>query len=166
VPKKNRRPEGFARVTLKNISRAEPKFFGWKVHVKRRGHNHVQYFADGTDGPFESLRAALEWRDATWQQLGHPSHVSTRHSRNTSGIIGVRIEVTPGGTEHYVAKWLDADRKRHGRAFSIDKYGRDEARRMAIAARAAGVAATKKERDRRLLETLHVHETLLRPRRR
>jgi hypothetical protein len=164
---RQRRPEGFPRVTLKHIQRAEPKFFGWRVNVKRKGRGHVQYFADGPDGPFESLRAAIEWRDAVWERLGPPETQSSTDTRSTSGVVGVVHEVqrTSSGAivETWRASWVDANGKRQRRAFSIDKFGAVEARERAIAARVAGVAETQKQRRRRMLDRVHIHKTMLRP---
>ena len=129
--------------------------------MKRRRRYHVQYFPDGPDGPFESLRAAIAWRDERWLELGSPTHVQARNRRNTSGVTGVRLEVSRAGGESYVAKWNDADGRRHGRGFSLDRYGKKEALRLATAAREAGVAATRKDKQRRLLDALYDHRTVL-----
>jgi hypothetical protein len=58
--------------------------------------------------------------------------------------------------------WPDADGKTCRKRFGIDKFGKSEAFRQAVAARQAGLAATAKERDRRLLERLYMHSTVLR----
>ena len=94
---RKRRPEGFPRITLRNISRAEPKFFGWRVNVKRRRRYHVQHFADGADGPFESLRAAIAWRDAQGEGVV-VADLTTGRQRAIAG------------TENSDFTWLTADR--------------------------------------------------------
>ena len=65
-----RRPEGMPRVTQKNIYRAEKNACGRRVHCKRQRREYVKYCPDGWEGPFESLRAAIAWRDELWARLG------------------------------------------------------------------------------------------------
>ena len=161
MPRKGR-PRGFPRISLLNITRAEPEFYAWLVSVTRRRKSHTRFFADGPDGPFESLRAAISWRDATWARVGAPSKVRLLPAPD-GRVIGVTLEVRAVG-DRYVAMWIDADQRWHRKRFGVDKYGKAKANRLAIAAREAGVAATAKERQRRLLERLHMHRTVLRPR--
>jgi len=163
---RKKRPDGFPKITLKNISRPEPRFFGWRANVKRGRKDHYKDFPDGPDGPFESLRAAILWRNMTWARLGPPTRASSRNARNTSGVVGVSREVQrlPSGeiTEIWAAGWNDADCLNHRRAFSIDKYGNADAKQRAIAARTAGLAAADKERRRRWAEMLYVQNRMLR----
>lgn len=67
--RRKKRPDGMPRVTLKNINRIEGQGQGWRVHVKRQRREHVQYVPDGMDGPFQSLRDAIDWRDGLWRRL-------------------------------------------------------------------------------------------------
>ena len=163
---RKKRPDGFPKITLRNIIRTEPKFFAWRVNIKRGGTSHYKDFPDGPDGPFESLRAAILWRNMMWARLGPPSHVMKRHARNASGVVGVSREVQrlASGriTELWAAGWNDADGSDHRRSFTIDKYGEAEAKHRAIAARNAGLAATDKERRRRWAELLYMQNRMLR----
>lgn len=163
---RKKRPDGMPRVTLKNIHRIEGQGHGWRVHVKRQRREYVQYFPDGMDGPFQSLREAIDWRDALWRRLGPPTHVPARATRrSSSGVLGVTREVqrTASGriVETYRAAWTDADKKVRRRCFSVDRYGEAEARRMAIEAREQGQADSVRGRATRLLDTLHMHRTLV-----
>lgn len=59
-------------------------------------------------------------------------------SNNTSGITGVYIGFTQKGSNIYkrwIASWQDVNHKRHAKAFSIIKYGYDEAFTLAVAYR-------------------------------
>ena len=59
-------------------------------------------------------------------------------SNNTSGTTGVYIGFTQKGSNIYkrwIASWRDVNHKRHAKAFSIIKYGYDEAFTLAVAYR-------------------------------
>ena len=58
-------------------------------------------------------------------------------SDNKTGIVGVTYS-TPNGVEYYVVSWRE-DGKRVNRAFSIKKYGKEEAFRLACEAREEAV---------------------------
>ncbi len=145
--------------TMRNISRIETISSagnfncGWQVRLQRRGQRFDRYFADNAhNGKRAALAAAKEYRDHlleisrnyTVKELAqHPS------SRNTSGVVGVRPAVQieyRGGYEFtyhfWVAQWTDAEGRRRTRSFSCDKYGDDEAFRLAMQARNRGVAET------------------------
>jgi hypothetical protein len=158
MPRKGR-PRGFPRISLRNITRAEPKFYAWHVNITHRRKNFSRFFADGPDGPFQSLRTAIAWRDATWARVGAPSKVRLLPAPG-GRVVGVQLEVRAAG-DRYVAMWTDADGKWDRKRFSVDKYGKATAHSLAIAARQAGVAATAKERERRLLERLYMHRKVL-----
>ncbi len=86
--------DGMPRVTLRHIRRLETEGCGWRVNVKRQRQSHVKYFPDGWDGPFDSLRRAIEWRDAQWEVHGAPTHVPRNATRRSNtGILGVSLEV-------------------------------------------------------------------------
>ena len=120
------------------------------------------------DGPFQSLRDAIAWRDEIWCRLGSATHVpSTPTARSSSGVLGVTREVLQAASgrivENYRAGWTDELKRVRRRAFSIDKYGEQQAKRMAIAARLAGVAAAEKARQRSLLDVLHMRRVMTAP---
>jgi hypothetical protein len=105
-----RRFDGMPFVTLNNINRLEKQAHGWRVHIKRRGREYTQYFPDGWDGPFESLRGAIAWRDETWRTLGPPNHASSKATtRSSSGVLGVTREVQKTASGRIVenSKMLD-----------------------------------------------------------
>jgi hypothetical protein len=154
------------KVTLKYIHRIEFSGWGWRVLVNRAPHQEWRFFADGADGPFESLRSAIAWRDETWRRLGPAAHARRRGSRpSTTGIVGVSHEVTRQDGrvyEKYRAAWLDADGHPRKRTFSIDRFGEAEARRRAARARRDGVAEADRARRERLADLLHGHRQVVR----
>jgi|SRR6266849_171149 len=129
---------------------------GWKIRVpyfeegqlkyRRKLVSEVRY-----GGTKESLRAiAIRLRDKLIAQLG----VSTfgvacfqrrKSRRNTSGHIGVyrNVEVRKGETQIvWAARWVDAQGKIIMKRF-FEKYrGEEEAKRLAIRARAEGIRRT------------------------
>lgn len=63
--------------------------------------------------------------------------------------------------EAYRASWTDADKPVRRRCFSIDRFGEAEARRLAIEARQQEQAESERGRAPQLLDTLHMHRTLV-----
>lgn len=160
------RRDGMPRITLDNIKRLEKHGCGWRVHIKRQRREYTEYFPDGWDGPFESLRGAIAWRDRQWEALGGPTHVPQKATRRSlTGILGVSYESQelPNGrvVENYRAFWTKADGGPGKRSFSVDKYGRDEALQLAMRARREGDAEAKRRRRGKLLDVLHTHQQLL-----
>ena len=153
------------RVTLKNVNRIEKSAHGWRVHIKRQRREYVQYFPDAMDGPFQSLRDAIAWRDEMWRTLGIPYQVrSVATTRSSTGVLGVTREVQLKSRlifEGYRAAWTDETKHVRKRSFSIDKFGEQPAKEMAIAARRAGVAAAEQAKQRRLLDVLNMHREIV-----
>lgn len=156
------RPRHLPKVTLKNIQRIEDDGWGWRVLVNRTPRQKWRYFADGPDGPFESLKAAITWRDETWRELGPARHARRRGSKpSTTGIVGLSREVVEQGGrvyEKYRAQWMDAFGEPHRPTFSIDRYGEAEARRRATQARKEDIAEADRIRKRQMLDQLHEHQ--------
>ena len=161
-----RRPKGMPKVTLQHIQRLEVEGHGWRVHITRRGKTHAHYCPDGTDGPFASLRAAIDWRDQLWREVGPARHARPKvTARCLTGVVGVIREIyktTSGGmAQRYRATWNDESDRSCRRSFSIDRYGEEAAKRMAIDARQKGVAAVDRIRTGQLLDMLHTHKQLV-----
>jgi hypothetical protein len=69
----------------------------------------------------------LRWCSNKMNQRGfQPVHVNNR-----SGILGVFIERS-GNTDVFRAHWKDLDNKKHTKSFSVNKYGEETARQLAI----------------------------------
>lgn len=158
------RARDLPKVTLKYIHRVELDGWGWRVLITRAPRQEWRFFSDGADGPFDSLRAAIAWRDETWRRLGPSAHARRRGPRpSVTGLVGVTREVVRRNGrvyEKYRAAWLDADDQPRKRTFSIDRYGEQDARRRAARARRDGVAEADRIRRQRLEEQLHAHRTI------
>jgi len=124
----------------------------WSAHLTRRGRTLTGSFADAVWGGrapaklaaqylhYESLlRSAADTRER---------HKELKQSRGRyTGVVGVSMEpYKVGGRwyQRYVAEWRDEQGRPRRRRFSVRRYGREEARRLAIKARRAGVAATRR----------------------
>jgi hypothetical protein len=125
-------------------------FRGWSVATKRGGKRWAKYFADGlgADGRRASLERAKVFRDELLRMLGPATKIKRRYERSTTGCVGVCLarEVSRFGTvtERFRATWPvvgKAGRGIGGASFAVERWGRTEAKRRAIAARKAGVAA-------------------------
>ncbi|HMO13729.1 MAG TPA: AP2/ERF family transcription factor [Pirellulaceae bacterium] len=158
--KANRKVTKRRSFSLRNISRVETLSSagnfncGWQVRLQRRGQRFDRYFADSLyNGKRAALSAAKAYRDYllkvtrsfTVKELAQYPSI-----RNNSGVVGVRsatqVEYRGGYefTYHFwVAQWTDADGRRRTRSFSCDKYGEDEAFRLAVQARDRGVAGSQ-----------------------
>ena len=115
--------------------------------VRRRGHNFGDYFPDAVwGGRDRALLAAQHFRDQLLLRIGPDTRVrrrSPKGTRNVTGVVGVRLErhVVEGRVYHrYVAHWPDPEKGTRRRRFLVERYGKEQARALAIEAREAGVA--------------------------
>ena len=69
----------------------------------------------------------LEWSNNSHNQR---SFINLS-SKNHSGILGVTIKYV-GPYKNYKAFWSDNEGRKHEKSFSVNKYGEDEAKRLAI----------------------------------
>lgn len=93
---------------------------------------------DRIDNDLDYCEGNVRWATKTEQVVNRGANVN-----NKTGHCGVALVVNPdNGYEHYKAMWGSKDNK-HCRSFSVAKYGRDAALRMAIAARTAGIEAIR-----------------------
>jgi len=118
-------------------------FHGWRVSAKRRGKRFTRYFSDRLGGRRKALQAARSFRDKLVTQLPPPTKIKRRDVRNTTGVIGVaRVkEHSRSGKRfvRYVASWPKRDGKRGKASFSVGYYGEDQAFKLAIKSRRAGL---------------------------
>jgi hypothetical protein len=129
-----------------NIRREEKAL---TVVVCRRGKRFSEYFPYGVWGGEDlALVAAQRYRDRLLLRIDPDTRVRRKPpkgSRNKTGFLGVSEEAYVVEGRHYkryVATWRDPDAKTRvrRRRFSILYYGREHARALAAAARAAGIA--------------------------
>lgn len=138
----------------RNISRIDRETTGggYLVRVMRKGKRATKFFPDNEyGGKRKSLVAAKEYRDQLERTMrGYTAKQLSQKQRsnNTSGIVGVRkvyetdyrweSEPTYG---YWVAQWSPKKGVRRTKRFSIEKYGDEEAYRLAVQARKRGVAS-------------------------
>ncbi len=143
----------------KNISRVDFRTEtsparGFLVRVMRRGEKYQKFFGDKSfGGKTKALSAAKKFRDevlAQYRGFSKRELAEKVSVRNTSGVVGVRYAEEFHGVGKgrriygfWVASWNPTAGTRKTKRFSIDKYGDDEAMRLAIKAREDGVRAAK-----------------------
>lgn len=127
------------------IDRVDYNYFnGYTVQIKRGGDRINEYFSDKPNGRRAALARARRYRDDLVALLPPPAKIKRRYVRNTTGVIGVALvhERTRSGNLvwRYRVSWPLRDGGTERATFSVPKYGKQEARRRAIAARKAGLA--------------------------
>ncbi|HUI91542.1 MAG TPA: AP2/ERF family transcription factor [Chitinivibrionales bacterium] len=146
-------PENFTKpFELRNISRIDRKLVGrskadhaWQVRFKRKNKPMSNWFEDRKYGDKEkALEAAKIYRDAMEIQFGgffEGGH-TTELNVNKNNLVGVwrrvrMVNYKSGPKEFpvWVATWSVGHGKHKVKAFSVSKYGEDEAQRLAIEAR-------------------------------
>ena len=132
----------------KSITRMDyKKNTGWYVRVKFRGKEHRKYFGDSAwGGTEEALDAAIQWRDKKERELGKPrtDRMVISKPHDDLGITGVRRTMSwtgatdtegnplPNFTPVYAVTWSPEPGERKQTSFSVEKYGEEKARKMAI----------------------------------
>jgi len=124
----------------------------WTVRIKRRGKVWSRQFADGLEGPAASLARARAWRGKMLKRVPPFTKLKTRFAPNRTGKVGVAFttERQRNGRilQRYVATWPLQVGERRKATFSITKYGKQEALRLAAEARDKGVAELLLSRKR------------------
>jgi hypothetical protein len=134
-------------MSISRVDHAPKNTYGYYVRVQRRGVLHAKFFSDlAAGGKRKALRLAREHEAALIEELD--ANAKPRRSRpgirNTSGVVGVSRTVMKNGAQeaaYWQANWKDADGTRRGAKFSIAIFGEDEAFRLAVNKRRAGVTA-------------------------
>jgi len=137
------------------ISRIDDDLYrthAWRVSLRRRGKALVKNFADKTyGGKLKALAAAKVHRDEIinkYPPITRKEFSSILRKNNNSGISGVykyaKKYFLSDGTEkaiwYWEAHWPTAQGQSESSAFSIKEYGENVARKMAVRARAKGIA--------------------------
>ncbi len=129
---------------------------GYLVRIMRRGKRHSAFFAfDQYGGKRNALAAARAHRDELESRLRSYSPkrlAQVPRANNTSGIAGVRrVDETDARWEskptysYWVAQWSPRKGVRKTKRFSVEKYGEEEAYRLAVLARKRGVASMSQD---------------------
>ena len=132
---------------LQRIDDERSRTHAWRVQVQRRHRIVIEHFSDGVYGDKqEALKAARRYREAMLKELHDRRYGLWRGNRkgrnNPSGIGGVGRYISRERHGRSVieriswqAFWDGSDGRRHGRKFSVDKYGERGARELACQAR-------------------------------
>lgn len=126
------------------IDIARTNTHGWEVRIRRRGSKIHEFFPDmGSGGIKEAYEAAIARlsvleQDENLRPYSRSELSGLASKRNTSGIVGVRKSKRSNKSEGYDS-WIAFGAPRPGdhivKSFSINKYGEEEAKRLAIAQR-------------------------------
>jgi len=133
----------------KSISRVDSsKMNGWYVRVKFNKQNHTKFFTDGVHGGKEAaLDEAIQWRNQKERELGKPRTdrivIANKQDNNTGHIGVIRTKKWTGARDKngnplpnygdvYSVTWSPEPGVARHTSFSVDKYGEEEARRLAI----------------------------------
>ncbi len=124
---------------IKNITRMEYKPpYGWAARFTYDKKAYHRFFSDSKYGGKNlALLAAVSWLKDTKQKLGVPytSLSVVGSSRSNTGVRGVSFSEK---SNRYFASWTDARGKLSTISFSIKKYGKDKAFKLACAKRKEG----------------------------
>ena len=118
----------------------------WVVAISRRDRPRTaRYFYDGAHGgTARALALALAYRDRQLRRLPPATRAKSICAPNTTGVVGVALTsyTTRSGNvlRRYCATWFDADGQRQQVTFSIRRYGRAAAFKLAVAARRHGLS--------------------------
>ena len=123
---------------ISRIEQAEKNHYGYYVRLNWRGTQFAKFFSDKKyGGKRKALKAAEAYFDELDAQMPLDSQVGRMTVRNTSGTVGVnRTKSTSRGHsyEYWQAQWGYGDHRKSAK-FSVNKYGEDEAKRLAIETR-------------------------------
>lgn len=133
-------PKGITRI--ENYKRRAD---GWLVRLQSRGERYSEFFKDSDyGGESAALRAAR--RCYRRMLIEHPKLTrqenAERETVRTGDIIGVRKLLKPRFGHVYEvweARWSPKKYQRRVRTFSVEKYGENEAKRLAVEARLQGL---------------------------
>ncbi len=123
---------------ISRIDQPERNNYGYYVRVTRRGKQHAKFFADRqSGGKRKALGAAREHLQVLLEAMPPESRTGIKTIRNSSGRVGVsRTKSTSRGHvySYWQASWSSGDERKSVK-FSINKYGEEKAKRLAVKAR-------------------------------
>lgn len=134
-------PKGITRI--ENYKRRAD---GWWVRLQSRGKRFSKFFKDSD---YASKDAALAAAQRHYRRLARENpkmsrqENAERQTARTGDIIGVRRLLKPRFGQLYEvweARWSPKKYQRRVKTFSIEKFGEEEAKRLAIEARLQGLA--------------------------
>ncbi|QQR79233.1 MAG: AP2 domain-containing protein [Candidatus Moraniibacteriota bacterium] len=132
---------------------------GWLVTIQRRGEIYRMLFSDKKQGgKKKALTVAKAFRDAIiaeYPLFSKQEHANLKKRSNQSGIVGVcrvvafETKTLPPEKQrwNWVAAWPLPDGRRKRVKFSVQKFGEEQARALAIRAREEGLKALEGDFD-------------------
>ncbi len=124
---------------IKHITRMKYKPpYGWVARFQYDKKAYQKFFSDSKYGGENlALLAAVSWLKDTKQKLGIPdtSLSVVGSSRSNTGVRGVSFSEK---SNRYFASWTDAKGKLSTVSFSVKKYGKEKAFKLACAKRKEG----------------------------
>ncbi|MFA4836681.1 MAG: AP2/ERF family transcription factor [Dehalococcoidia bacterium] len=135
----------------------------WEVFLNVNGERRVKIFSDSKfGGKKKALETAISYRDAcllTYQNmrsLATYRRLGLRKHNDKTEDVGVSLakdrKILTDGTERvtyaWQAQWVGADGRHRSKRFTINKYGDEEAYRLAQKAREEGLEEKRKEFDK------------------
>lgn len=129
------------------ISRRDyAKSHGYWVRYQREGVRFQKSFADGSyvtrEEALGAAEAYYEELKAAFPPMGRREYSEVKRRVGSSGLVGVNRtnNIVKGHTYYYwQARWSHSPGVQKWKRFSINRYGEEEAKRRAIAAREAGL---------------------------
>ena len=125
-------------MSISRVDQPERNNYGYYVRVTRNGKQYAKFFSDSREGgKRKALQSARKHEAVLLAELPEVNRRGKITARNNSGRVGVsRSSSVRRGHEYeyWQASWSDGSEKKSVK-FSINKYGEDKARRMAIKAR-------------------------------
>ena len=140
-----------ARYGISRFDDEKRRSHGWRVSLRRHGQRLVENFPDKKHGGRQkALRQAQRYRDELLKKFPPITRKEVcliRRSNNRSGISGVcsyakRYKLRDGSvreTRYWEASWPGAEGKKISVNFSVNKFGEELARSMALRARQRGL---------------------------
>ncbi len=119
--------------SITRIDHPAKRTFGYFVRVTWKKQTRSKFFSDRKcGGRLAALHCAIEWRDATEEQLGKPrsERVVIGSARNSTGVVGVRRMVKEG-SEVFEVTWRKPGNRVGRTSFSIAKHGEERAFELA-----------------------------------
>jgi hypothetical protein len=131
---------------ISRIDQTEKHNHGYYVRLTRNGKTQSKFFADkAAGGKRAARRAAKEYEAELLEQASSLKKMPPKPSaRNTSGKVGVSRTSYANSThasDYWQAAWVDNEGKRRNAKYSVNKYGEEKAKRLAIKARREGMLA-------------------------
>jgi len=147
--------KGKAMYGISRIDDDKHRSHAWRVSLSRRGKRYVKNFADKKyGGKTKALASARQYRDELVSDippLSRKEFCSILRRNNKSGVSGVCKYGKPfslkDGTVkknwYWEATWPAGNGKQANITFSVNEYGDDKARELAIKARRSAMRRIK-----------------------